>query len=97
MLVMIQRTWPKRTASGLRSSLVILRDFIGTAREKEYAMNFDEAIAAHIKWKVRLTQFIDSTGSEKLQSATSAKMTFATSASGSMATPSSTCPSTRTC
>ncbi|HEX8988190.1 MAG TPA: CZB domain-containing protein [Rhodocyclaceae bacterium] len=32
-------------------------------------MNFDDAIAAHIKWKVRLTQFIDGTSSEKLQSA----------------------------
>ena len=32
-------------------------------------MNFDDAIAAHIKWKVRLTQFIDGTGTEKLQSA----------------------------
>jgi Chemoreceptor zinc-binding domain len=31
-------------------------------------MNFDDAIAAHIKWKVRLTQFIDGTGTEKLDS-----------------------------
>ncbi len=31
-------------------------------------MNFDDAIAAHIKWKVRLSQFIDGTGTEKLQS-----------------------------
>lgn len=31
-------------------------------------MNFDDAIAAHIKWKVRLNQFIDGTGSEKLDS-----------------------------
>lgn len=31
-------------------------------------MNFDDAIAAHIKWKVRLTQFIDGTSAEKLQS-----------------------------
>ena len=36
-------------------------------------MNFDDAIAAHIKWKVRLTQFIDGTSSEKLQSATVCK------------------------
>ena len=36
-------------------------------------MNFDDAIAAHIKWKVRLTQFIDGTGAEKLQSATVCK------------------------
>jgi len=32
-------------------------------------MNFDDAIAAHIKWKVRLSQFIDGTSTEKLQSA----------------------------
>lgn len=31
-------------------------------------MNFDEAIAAHTKWKVRLRTFIDGTG-EKLESA----------------------------
>ena len=31
-------------------------------------MNFDDAIAAHIKWKVRLNQFIDGTSAEKLQS-----------------------------
>lgn len=31
-------------------------------------MNFDDAIAAHIKWKVRLNQFIDGTGTEKLDS-----------------------------
>jgi hypothetical protein len=36
-------------------------------------MNFDDAIAAHIKWKVRLTQFIDGTSTEKLQSATICK------------------------
>lgn len=36
-------------------------------------MNFDDAIAAHIKWKVRLTQFIDGTGTEKLSSATICK------------------------
>lgn len=36
-------------------------------------MNFDDAIAAHIKWKVRLTQFIDGTGTEKLASATVCK------------------------
>ncbi len=36
-------------------------------------MNFDDAIAAHIKWKVRLTQFIDGTSTEKLQSATVCK------------------------
>lgn len=32
-------------------------------------MNFDDAIAAHIKWKVRLNQFIDGTGTEQLISA----------------------------
>lgn len=32
-------------------------------------MNFDDAIAAHIKWKVRLHQFIDGTSAEKLSSA----------------------------
>lgn len=31
-------------------------------------MNFDDAIAAHIKWKVRLSQFIDGTGTEQLKS-----------------------------
>ncbi len=36
-------------------------------------MNFDDAIAAHIKWKVRLAQFIDGTSQEKLQSATVAQ------------------------
>ena len=32
--------------------------------------HFDEAIAAHIKWKIRLGQFIDGTSAEKLDSAT---------------------------
>jgi hypothetical protein len=36
-------------------------------------MNFDDAIAAHIKWKVRLNQFIDGTSAEKLSSATICK------------------------
>ena len=36
-------------------------------------MNFDDAISAHIKWKVRLSQFIDGTSQEKLQSATICK------------------------
>lgn len=31
-------------------------------------MNFDEAVAAHIKWKVRLSQFIDGTSTEQLKS-----------------------------
>jgi hypothetical protein len=40
---------------------------------KEDAMNFDDAVAAHIKWKVRLSQFIDGTSTEKLESATICK------------------------
>ena len=36
-------------------------------------MNFDDAIAAHIKWKVRLNQFIDGSSTEKLSSATICK------------------------
>ncbi len=36
-------------------------------------MNFEDAIAAHIKWKVRLNQFIDGTSTEKLSSATVCK------------------------
>ena len=31
--------------------------------------HFDDAIAAHIKWKIRLGQFIDGTSTEKLDSA----------------------------
>ncbi|OIP11264.1 MAG: hypothetical protein AUK53_08815 [Betaproteobacteria bacterium CG2_30_59_46] len=31
-------------------------------------MNFDDAILAHIKWKVRLARFIDGTSTEKLKS-----------------------------
>lgn len=33
-------------------------------------MNFDDAIAAHIKWKVRLKQFIDGDSTEQLKSGT---------------------------
>jgi len=36
-------------------------------------MNFDDAISAHIKWKIRLTQFIEGSAAEKLQSATAGK------------------------
>ncbi|MEW6164627.1 MAG: CZB domain-containing protein [Pseudomonadota bacterium] len=36
-------------------------------------MNFDDAIAAHIKWKVRLSQFIDGTSTEQLKSDTICK------------------------
>lgn len=36
-------------------------------------MNFDDAIAAHIKWKVRLSQFIDGNGAEQLKSDTVCK------------------------
>lgn len=31
-------------------------------------MNFEDAISAHIKWKVRLSRFIDGTGMETLDS-----------------------------
>ena len=37
---------------------------------KTATSHFDDAIAAHIKWKTRLNQFIDGTSSEKLDSAT---------------------------
>lgn len=36
-------------------------------------MNFDDAIAAHIKWKVRLSQFIDGSSGEQLKSDTVCK------------------------
>jgi len=36
-------------------------------------MNFDDAIAAHIKWKVRLARFIDGTSAEQLKSETVCK------------------------
>lgn len=32
-------------------------------------MNFDDAIVAHVKWKVRLMQFVDGLSSEKFESA----------------------------
>jgi methyl-accepting chemotaxis protein len=35
---------------------------------KQATTHFDDAIAAHIKWKIRLGQFIDGTGTEKLDS-----------------------------
>jgi hypothetical protein len=31
-------------------------------------VNFDDAIGAHVKWKVRLRNFIDGSGTEKLES-----------------------------
>jgi methyl-accepting chemotaxis protein len=37
---------------------------------KAASTHFDEAIAAHIKWKIRLGQFIDGSSTEKLSSAT---------------------------
>jgi methyl-accepting chemotaxis protein len=37
---------------------------------KAATTHFDDAIAAHIKWKIRLGQFIDGTSTEKLDSAT---------------------------
>lgn len=40
-----------------------------TTAAKAAANHFDDAVAAHIKWKLRLTQFIDGTSSEKLDSA----------------------------
>ena len=39
------------------------------APKNENTSHFDDAIAAHIKWKLRLNQFIDGTGTEKLDSA----------------------------
>lgn len=36
-------------------------------------MNFDDAIAAHLKWKARLDQFIEGTSNESLNSATICK------------------------
>jgi len=36
-------------------------------------MNFDDAIAAHIKWKIQLSQYIDGVGSERLSSTTVCK------------------------
>ena len=36
-------------------------------------MNFDDAVAAHIKWKVRLNQFIDGSSTEQLKSDTICK------------------------
>jgi len=36
-------------------------------------MNLDEAIAAHVKWKLRLTRFIEGKTAEKLSSTTIAK------------------------
>jgi methyl-accepting chemotaxis protein len=41
--------------------------------ESKPASHFDDAIAAHIKWKVRLNQFIDGTGTEQLDSGTVCK------------------------
>jgi methyl-accepting chemotaxis protein len=40
-----------------------------SASTKPGTTHFDEAIAAHIKWKIRLGQFIDGTSTEKLDSA----------------------------
>ncbi|CAK0759566.1 methyl-accepting chemotaxis protein I, serine sensor receptor [Gammaproteobacteria bacterium] len=44
-----------------------------TTAEKTKTSHFDDAIAAHIKWKLRLNQFIDGTTTEKLESATVCK------------------------
>jgi len=43
------------------------------AKSKTGASLFDDAIAAHIKWKLRLGQFIDGTSTEKLDRATVCK------------------------
>ncbi|MFA6015314.1 MAG: methyl-accepting chemotaxis protein [Gallionellaceae bacterium] len=43
------------------------------AQGKTSTSHFDDAIAAHIKWKLRLGQFIDGTGTEKLDKATVCK------------------------
>jgi methyl-accepting chemotaxis protein len=40
---------------------------------KASTTHFDDAIAAHIKWKLRLNQFIDGSSTEKLESATVCK------------------------
>ncbi|CAK0739181.1 methyl-accepting chemotaxis protein I, serine sensor receptor [Gammaproteobacteria bacterium] len=44
-----------------------------TTSGKTETSHFDSAIAAHIKWKLRLNQFIDGTSTEKLDSATVCK------------------------
>lgn len=36
-------------------------------------MNFDDAVTAHIKWKIMLSQFINGITTEKLDSATACK------------------------
>ncbi len=66
-------------AQNLSASVSVFKiDTSGTARlaladktgsAKPGASHFDDAIAAHIKWKIRLGQFIDGTGTEKLDSA----------------------------
>ncbi len=42
---------------------------LGKPVKAQYSSHFDEAIAAHIKWKIRLRQFIDGEGTEQLESA----------------------------
>ena len=54
----------KLDTTGVRSSVALLS---GSSKPK--LTHFDEAIAAHIKWKMRLNQFIDGTSSEKLDRA----------------------------
>ena len=43
------------------------------AAPKSGVSHFDDAIAAHVKWKIRLSQFIDGTGTEQLDSTTVCK------------------------
>ncbi|MCK9200854.1 MAG: CZB domain-containing protein [Gallionella sp.] len=50
-----------------KAGQLALSDKSGAA--KPAGNHFDDAVAAHIKWKIRLTQFIDGTGTEKLDSA----------------------------
>ncbi|MDD2914819.1 MAG: methyl-accepting chemotaxis protein [Gallionella sp.] len=53
-----------KTAAGSRLAITNK-----TESTKSGQTHFDDAIAAHIKWKIRLGQFIDGTSSEKLESA----------------------------
>jgi methyl-accepting chemotaxis protein len=64
-------------AQNLASSVSVFKIETGAASRQAIAAttrppatHFDDAIAAHIKWKIRLGQFIDGTSTEKLNSAT---------------------------
>ncbi len=54
--------------AGAAKAVALLAD-----KSKGSTSHFDEAIAAHIKWKLRLNQFIDGSSTEKLDSATVCK------------------------